>query len=97
MAGMDVGALQAECLRFMGATLAWRTRAAAIGDDKLAEFAQRAAAIAGSLHAVLDLHAAPERALPGELHCGELIDWVQGGCPTVQLVAEQLGAEPDHG
>lgn len=46
-----------------------------------------------ALIAVLDLHAAPERALPGEIHCGELIDWVQGGCPTVRAIAQALGIE----
>ena len=50
-----------------------------------------------ALLAVLDLHAAPERALPGELHCGELIDWVQGGCPTVRAIAKALGIEAPGG
>lgn len=45
------------------------------------------------IEAVLDLHAAPERALPGEIHCGELIDWVDGGCPTVHVIAEKLGVD----
>jgi hypothetical protein len=46
-----------------------------------------------AVRAALDLHAAPERALPGEIHCGELIDWVSGGCPTVRVIAEKLGIE----
>ena len=50
-----------------------------------------------ALTAVLDLHAAPDRALPGEIHCGELIDWVQGGCPTLRVIAEKLGVEVDDG
>lgn len=54
-------------------------------------------ALAGALLAVLDLHAAPERALPGEIHCGELMDWVQGGCPTVRAIAKALGIEAGNG
>lgn len=50
-----------------------------------------------ALLAVLDLHAAPERALPGELHCGEMIDWVQGGCLTVRTIAKALGIEAPGG
>lgn len=50
-----------------------------------------------ALIAVLDLHAAPQRALPGEIHCGELIDWVQGGCPTVRAIAAALGIEATSG
>lgn len=46
-----------------------------------------------TVETLLDLHAAPDRALPGEIHCGELIDWVQGGCPTVRVIAEKLGVE----
>lgn len=46
--------------------------------------------------AILDLHAAPERALPGEIHCGELIDWMQGGCPTLRVIAEKLGIEVEN-
>lgn len=47
-----------------------------------------------ALTAVLELHADAARALPGELHCGELIDWVDGGCPTVRTIAEKLGISP---
>lgn len=46
-----------------------------------------------AITAALDLHAAPERALPGEIHCGELVDWVKGGCPTVRTIAAALGIE----
>lgn len=54
-------------------------------------------AMHAALLAVLDLHAAPERALPGEIHCGELIDWVRGGCPTVRAIAQKLGVEAPRG
>lgn len=50
--------------------------------------------MSAALRMVLDLHAAAERALPGEVHCGELIDWVAGGCPTVRAIAKVLGVEP---
>lgn len=69
-----------------------RSRVAALGN-----WDASAARLAGALIAVLDLHAAPDRALPGEIHCGELIDWVQGGCPTVRVIAEKLGVEVDRG
>ena len=51
-----------------------------------------------ALLALLDLHAYPEGSgIPGEVHCGELIDWVQGGCPTLRTIAEKLRIEASDG
>ncbi len=67
------------------------------GGDPNTFVAMAADEMRAALLAVLDLHAAPDRALPGEIHCGELMDWVQDGCPTVRAIAAALGVEADRG
>jgi hypothetical protein len=96
MPDLDVEALGAQCVRFMGATLAWRSRAILTGDGKLADFAQRAAAIAGALCAALDLHASIEGG-GGPAHCAHCGIREIHPCPTVRAIAEKLGVEAGHG
>ena len=97
MADVDAEELKAECVRFMGAILGWRTRAVAIGDDKLTEFTQRAAVVAGALHAGLDLHK-PETYDSERWYCAECSGiagtpvWMP--CRTVLAVAGEFATEP---
>jgi hypothetical protein len=105
MPDLDVEALRAEVQRFMGATIGWRSRANMIGDGKLAEFARWASVIAGSLHAVLELHKpriAVEGTLEGKPICDECSDGTDEflardyPCPTVRAIAKELGVEVER-
>lgn len=41
---------------------------------------------------LLDWHSCDaESGIKGEIHCGELHDWYDGGCPTLRIIADKLG------